>query len=202
MQERPDKGHLDRDTDLRHLPWMRRKRINSVVEPGTGRDPPAALGCSLCARDAAAARARSRGVHACAGRWRQLAVVLCDADSAYLHPPAGHEHAGHDMAGGDMAGHDMSGHDHAGGHQHTHPDSTCPYAQSAGATPIPFFAALTPAMVPSASVFSLLGADHRAFRPCSSTVSSRTSAPRLTSSIRRHSRVQSGALCPLFALDV
>jgi hypothetical protein len=83
----------------------------------------------------------------------QLAVVLCDADSsAYLHPHAGHEHAGHDMAGGDMAGHDMPGHDHSGGHQHTHPDSTCPYAQSGGASPPPFVAALAAPMVPSASV--------------------------------------------------
>jgi hypothetical protein len=87
----------------------------------------------------------------------QLALVLCDADSsAYLHPHAGHEHAGHDRAGGDMPGHDMAGHDHSGGHQHTHPDSTCPYAQSGGASPLPFGAALAAPAVPSAAILQVI----------------------------------------------
>jgi hypothetical protein len=84
-----------------------------------------------------------------------LAVVLCDADAtSSLYRRAGHvmsapdtDMSAHDMAGhamsmGDMSGHDMPG--HSGGH--THPDPTCPYAQSSGATPIPFFAAVTPAI--------------------------------------------------------
>jgi hypothetical protein len=84
-----------------------------------------------------------------------LAVVLCDADAtASLYRGAGHamSGAGMDMSAADMAGHamsmgDMSGHDmpgHSAGH--TLPDPTCPYAQSSGATPIPFFAAVTPAL--------------------------------------------------------
>jgi hypothetical protein len=89
-----------------------------------------------------------------------LAVVLCDADAtASLYRGAGHAMsaggAGHGMSGhamsaadmegmsaADMADHDMPG--HRGGH--THPDPTCPYAQSSGGTPIPFFAAVTPAI--------------------------------------------------------
>ncbi len=56
--------------------------------------------------------------------------------------------SGHDMSTTDMAGHAMPG--HPGGH--THPDPTCPYAQSSGATPIPFLAAVTPAIESAPSV--------------------------------------------------
>jgi hypothetical protein len=48
----------------------------------------------------------------------------------------------HDLSMAGRGSHDMSG--HPGGH--THPDPTCPYAQSSGATPIPFVAPLTPAI--------------------------------------------------------
>jgi len=93
----------------------------------------------------------------------RLAVVLCDADaSAYLHPHAGHDAgddgvaggymAGHDMAGHDMSGHHAAGQNHPGGHQHTHPDSTCPYAQSGGATPLPFVVSLAAPLVPGATI--------------------------------------------------
>jgi hypothetical protein len=88
-----------------------------------------------------------------------LAIVVCDADATEsLYRRAGHDmsagQSGHAMPGGpmstaDLSGHDMSmaGHDmpgHPAGH--THPDPTCPYAQSSGATPIPFLAAVTPAI--------------------------------------------------------
>jgi hypothetical protein len=110
-----------------------------------------------------------------------LAIVLCDADAtASLDRPAAHDRsaggmsdgmpghtmsaadmedmpgplstadrAGHDMSLADMGGHDMPG--HQGGH--THPDPTCPYAQSSGATPIPFVAAVTPAIESAPPVF-------------------------------------------------
>jgi len=47
----------------------------------------------------------------------RLAVVLCDSDAQRTA-----QHHG--------------GHDHSG-HHHTHPDPTCPYAQSAGPAPLP-----------------------------------------------------------------
>ena len=87
-----------------------------------------------------------------------LAVVLCDADgTAALH-------SGHDMSGHDMPGHDMPGHEHPGGH--THPDPTCPYAQSAGATPIPFLPAAALLIAPAAAQFpELLAQTHTPFGP-------------------------------------
>ena len=47
----------------------------------------------------------------------RLDVVLCDSDA----PAALHHHSGHDHSG----------------HHHTQIDPTCPYAQSAGPTPLP-----------------------------------------------------------------
>ncbi len=61
---------------------------------------------------------------------------------------AAHGTPGHDMS---MPGHDMSGHDLTG-RGHTHPDPTCPYAQSSGASPLPFFAPITAAIAPSTPV--------------------------------------------------
>lgn len=120
-----------------------------------------------------------------------LAVVLCDADAtAAMYGHTGHDMSGaaHDMFGHDMSttahdmsaaamagddrardmsmsdmpGHDMSG--HPGGH--THPDPTCPFGQSSGATPIPFLAAITPAMAPGAPVLPDLTAQiHAHFGP-------------------------------------
>ena len=73
----------------------------------------------------------------------RLEIVLCDSDAsgAMLHP-AGHDHGGHGHAG----------HEHVGHHQHTHPDPTCPYAQSAGPAPLPTLPALAPALEASLSV--------------------------------------------------
>jgi hypothetical protein len=61
-------------------------------------------------------------------------IVLCGADA----PRAMHAHGGHDPAAH---------------HQHSHADPTCPYAQSAGPTPLPSLAVLTAA--PMAPVFEL-----------------------------------------------
>lgn len=101
-----------------------------------------------------------------------LAVVLCDADAtAAMYGHAGHDMSGaahgtpghdmsaagtpgHDMSAAGMAGHDMSdmsGHDPTG-RGHTHPDPTCPYAQSSGASPLPFLAPITAAIAPSTPV--------------------------------------------------
>jgi hypothetical protein len=55
----------------------------------------------------------------------QLAVVVCEANE----PGAAHRHDGHQHAG------------------HTHSDPTCPFAQSAGPTPLPALPALAPASV-------------------------------------------------------
>jgi len=82
-----------------------------------------------------------------------LAIVLCDADAtAVMFGRSGHDRsaAAHDVSMPDMPGHDMSG--HPGGH--THPDPTCPFAQSSGATPLPFLAPITPAIAPSAPVLA------------------------------------------------
>ncbi len=69
----------------------------------------------------------------------QLVVVLCDADAtASMHQHSGHDHALHHHAD-----HGPMGHDRSGGH--THPDPTCPFAQSAGATPLPTVPALADA---------------------------------------------------------
>lgn len=120
-----------------------------------------------------------------------LAVVLCDADATV----AMYGHTGHDMTGGthdmsvgdmpsgahnmsaaamgggnrardmsmpDMLGQDMSG--HPGGH--THPDPTCPFAQSSGATPLPFLSAVTPAIPPGAPALpALVTQTHAHFGP-------------------------------------
>jgi hypothetical protein len=114
-----------------------------------------------------------------------FAVVLCDADataSLYRHARhdvraheiAGSDRVGHDMPAGhhmsaaDMTGHDPTGGGHPGGHTggHAHPDPTCPYAQSSGATPLPFCAATSPATVPGDPAFPELVAQiHAHFGP-------------------------------------
>ncbi|HVO45980.1 MAG TPA: hypothetical protein VMT29_06550 [Steroidobacteraceae bacterium] len=79
-----------------------------------------------------------------------LDVVLCDADAAAALHSFGVQHAmhGHVMAGDGAAHHhDAAGHpEYAGhsGHHHSHPDPTCPYAQSAGPAPLPALPALPP----------------------------------------------------------
>ena len=58
-------------------------------------------------------------------------IVLCGAEArSAMHHPGGHDHAGH---------------------QHFHPDPTCPYAQAAGAAPLPSIQAL--GATPVATVF-------------------------------------------------
>jgi len=61
----------------------------------------------------------------------RLVVVLCDSNA----PGAAHRHDSHQHAG------------------HTHSDPTCPYAQSAGPTPLPALPAITAA--PMATVLLL-----------------------------------------------
>lgn len=56
-------------------------------------------------------------------------IVLCGSDA----PIAGEQHRG-----GDNAGH----------HHHSHVDPTCPYAQSAGAAPLPAWPVLAAAPAP------------------------------------------------------
>jgi len=90
------------------------------------------------------------------GTTGQPAHVMSAADMDAMSGPmsaadmAGHDRAGHDMTMAGLDGHEMPG--HPGGH--THPDPTCPYAQSSGATPIPFFAAVTPAIETAVPVFA------------------------------------------------
>jgi hypothetical protein len=89
-----------------------------------------------------------------------LAVVLCDADaSASMHQHSGHDHALHEHAD-----HGPVGHDHSGGH--SHPDPTCPFAQSAGATPLPALPVL--AAAPRAALcvaFDRVAQTHSHFGP-------------------------------------
>ncbi|HXR92779.1 MAG TPA: hypothetical protein VN750_21140 [Steroidobacteraceae bacterium] len=80
------------------------------------------------------------------GTTGQPAHVMSAADMGAM--PAA-DMAGHDMATAGVDGHEVPG--HPGGH--THPDPTCPYAQSSGATPIPLFAAVTPAIETAVPVF-------------------------------------------------
>ncbi len=80
----------------------------------------------------------------------RLAVVLCDSDAASSVAgmrggmPAGMDHGLHEgMQGGVQAGtHHHDGHDHANHHHAL--DPTCPYAQSAGPSPLPSLPVLDP----------------------------------------------------------
>ncbi|HUI60016.1 MAG TPA: hypothetical protein VLX90_07330 [Steroidobacteraceae bacterium] len=75
----------------------------------------------------------------------RLDVVLCDSDAPGAMHSAGTQLPMHAMPGDAMSGASMPGHGamhhHGGaehsGHHHTHPDPTCPYAQSAGPAPLP-----------------------------------------------------------------
>jgi len=115
------------------------------------------LAVVLCDADATASLYRRAG-HAMpeGGTTGQPAHVMSAADMDAMSGPmsaadmAGHDRAGHDMTMAGLDGHEMPG--HPGGH--THPDPTCPYAQSSGATPIPFFAAVTPAIETAVPVFA------------------------------------------------
>jgi hypothetical protein len=75
----------------------------------------------------------------------RLEVVLCDSDAT----GAAHHHHG------ESALHHHGGDEHSGHHQHTHPDPTCPYAQSAGPAPLPSTPVLAAAIVASASALPI-----------------------------------------------
>jgi len=84
----------------------------------------------------------------------RLDIVLCDTDAR----GAAHQHAGHD---------------HSGRHLHTHLDSTCPYAQSAGPAPLPALPVLAaPAIADSPALPA------RAAQTCSQFGPTRQHCPR------------------------
>lgn len=118
------------------------------------------LAIVLCDADATASLYRGAG-HAMSGQSDAMPGSAMSAAEMSDHVASG---AGMDgMSAADMARHDMpmadtggdemppmagtGGHEIPGHHGgHTHSDPTCPYAQSSGATPIPFLAAVTPAI--------------------------------------------------------
>ena len=118
------------------------------------------LAIVLCDADATASLYRGAG-HALSGQSDAVSSGAMSAAemSGHVASAAGMDGmsaadmAGHDMPMADVGGHEMPAMAATGGHGmpghqggHTHADPTCPYAQSSGATPIPFLAAVTPAI--------------------------------------------------------